>query len=85
MERNADLRASKITVLHQLLTSAQLAGLASQSAQTNTSILQRIEAAQIADKTKWCQNAPRQFAAYGLDPLSHPALVATLTNFKAQR
>jgi hypothetical protein len=85
MERNADLRARKITVLHQLLTNEQLVGLATQATQTNVSILRRIEAAPLAEKTKWCQSAPRQFAAYGLDPMSHPVLVATLQNFKAPR
>lgn len=85
MERHADLRSKKIEVLHDRLSTDELRTIADRTERENESILQAIRAAPAAEQAKWCQEAPKKFAAPEMNLAARPTLVRTILDYKKKR
>lgn len=81
MQRHAALRAKKVAVLHDRFSQSELVDLATKMGQETGRILQVIQGAPLQERSKWCTNAPKTFAAPEFDLASKPELVGALMNY----
>ncbi|HZF14633.1 MAG TPA: DUF4124 domain-containing protein [Steroidobacteraceae bacterium] len=85
MQRHAQLRARKILVLKDRMTTDELRQLARQAQEQNEGILRTMKQAPLAERTKWCTAAPKTFAAPEFDLAGKPELVDAIMNYHVRQ
>ncbi len=83
-ERNVELTEKKNRVMARLMSFDERTRLAQRSERENEAVLDKMRAAPLAEKLKWCQAVPVNFAAQELDPSRNPTLVRALREFDAK-
>jgi hypothetical protein len=84
MQRNAVLRAKKIIVLHDKFSTGELIELSHKMQRDNDGVLRTLEHATPEERSKWCTDAPKTFAAPEFDLAGKQNLVEALVTYQVK-
>lgn len=83
-DRNGAINEKRNRVMQAIMTSEERNKLAAGMQRENDAYLNKMRAAPIAEKTRWCERAPVSFASQELDISQNAGLVKAIMDYQIQ-